>query len=193
MSGFLGRSPSSPVHDASLPTGTAPYGRDKWGRRRPKPYDRTGAKNPRWKGGRRYFQGYYLVYRPGHPFANRNYILEHRDIMERQLGRYLQTDEIVHHKNGQKSDNRLENLELMTNGTHAHYHHLGNSYNPPKISGHIAEHIRFLYFTNPKRNRKQKHGNRLTAIQLAKRFRCARTTILDILHYQGAYAHHPSD
>lgn len=47
---------------------------------------------------------------------------EHRLIMEAYLGRRLDKDEVVHHINGIRSDNRLENLQVMTRGEHSRYH-----------------------------------------------------------------------
>ena len=73
-----------------------------------------------WKGGRTTKNGYVFVYRPTHPAAHSNgYIPEHRGVMEQSLGRFLYPDETVHHKNGVKSDNRPENLELWV-GNHSH-------------------------------------------------------------------------
>ena len=58
--------------------------------------------------------GYVLIFNPEHPNANSgNRIFEHRLVMEKKLGRYLESNEIVHHLNGIKNDNRPENLYLV--------------------------------------------------------------------------------
>jgi len=59
--------------------------------------------------------GYYAVYLPEHPFAfGKGYVYEHRHIIELQIGRYLDSYEIVHHKDGNKLNNITENLELCS-------------------------------------------------------------------------------
>ena len=55
--------------------------------------------------------GYVRVHRPG-GVGRDLWVLEHRLVMEQHLGRPLRSDENVHHKNGDKQNNRLENLEL---------------------------------------------------------------------------------
>ena len=76
---------------------------------------RTGANHHTWKGGTRNSQGYKLIRDPHHPRAHTSgYVLEHIVIMEEFLGRALFPDENVHHKNGQRDDNRIENLELWS-------------------------------------------------------------------------------
>lgn len=60
-------------------------------------------------------KGYRILYRPEHPNATKKGALrEHTLVMSEYLGRPLLPHENVHHKNGVKDDNRLENLELWT-------------------------------------------------------------------------------
>lgn len=82
-----------------------------------------GPQNGSWKGGRNYDgDGYIRVYAPWHPNARGCYIAEHRLVAERFLGRVLAPEEVVHHKNGKKDDNRPCNLVLFaSNGDHLAY------------------------------------------------------------------------
>jgi len=76
--------------------------------------DRSREKNPAWKGGRRIASGYVFLLKRSHPRANnKGYVQEHRLVMEEFLGRYLTSKERVHHINGVKTDNRIENLVLL--------------------------------------------------------------------------------
>jgi hypothetical protein len=57
-------------------------------------------------------EGYIMIRAPSHPNARNGYILEHRLVMEKEIGRNLVKGETVHHKNGVKDDNGIGNLEL---------------------------------------------------------------------------------
>lgn len=81
--------------------------------------------HPRWKGGRIiHSKGYVMVQAKWHPRADKGgYVFEHILVMEQYLGRYLTEDEIVHHINHNKQDNRIENLLLTTKTEHRHIYH----------------------------------------------------------------------
>ncbi len=84
-----------------------------------------GNKHPNWRGGKSTRKdGYVFIYQPKHPFAMRKgYVLEHRLVMEKHIGRYLKPKEVVHHINGNPSDNRTKNLKLFKNDSkHKLYH-----------------------------------------------------------------------
>ena len=71
--------------------------------------------------------GYKKVYIPVHPFSDaKGYVFEHRLIMEEYLKCHLDPRELlVHHINGIRDDNRLENLEVLTRGEHTMKHSTG--------------------------------------------------------------------
>lgn len=89
----------------------------------------SGEGNPKWGGGIMHLSGYIYILRPDHPSAGRHhgYVAEHRIVMEEHIGRHLLSNEVVHHINGKKDDNRIENLQLIKNhSTHQHEHMIGN-------------------------------------------------------------------
>ena len=89
---------------------------------------RTRASGPNarnWKGGTKKTKaGYVYQYCPEHPMATQDgYVFRHRLLMEQHLGRYLTPQEIVHHRDGVKGHDVIENLELSSDrGTHTREH-----------------------------------------------------------------------
>jgi hypothetical protein len=73
-------------------------------------------KNGNWKGGIRKRKDGYIFIRIKETRSER---LMHRVIMEEYLGRKLLRNEIIHHRNSNKSDNRIKNLQIMSQSEHA--------------------------------------------------------------------------
>ena len=96
--------------------------------------NQTGSKNPNWKGGVSYRQGYKFILNRDHPYSTkRGYIAEHRLVAERCLNRYLTKKEQIHHINKIRDDNRPENLYLFpSKKEHQIFHRLKN--NPNLVS-----------------------------------------------------------
>lgn len=92
---------------------------------------RKGEKGSNWKGGIRTTKnGYRCVLMPEHKRADRNgYVMEHIVVFERETGVEIPLDCCIHHLNGNKSDNRIENLCMMTHSAHTKFHHLGSKRN----------------------------------------------------------------
>lgn len=97
----------------------------KAGLRKAYPEGRFGSEASNWKGGRHVANqsGYIQVYCPDHPRASKaGYMMEHRLVAEQHLGRYLRSDEIVHHKDGNRANNDWANLSVATRSKHVAGH-----------------------------------------------------------------------
>lgn len=94
-------------------------------RRKLAEYHRGRWKSPSEFGGhkKQRCDGYIKVYVPTHPYATKDgYVMEHILVMEKAIGRYITREEVVHHKNHIRNDNRLENLQLMSFKEHSALH-----------------------------------------------------------------------
>lgn len=83
----------------------------------------SGEKAGNWKGGQTTHNGYVYILRRNHPRANSSgYVKRALLIAEKRAGRYLKSDEIPHHRNEIKDDDRPENIKIMTAFDHKSFH-----------------------------------------------------------------------
>lgn len=77
-------------------------------------YNKKGNEAFAWNGGTTIKKGYKYQYFPSHPHATKDgYVLEHRLVMEFKIGRILNKNEVVHHKDKNRLNNSIDNLELV--------------------------------------------------------------------------------
>jgi hypothetical protein len=82
-------------------------------------HDQRGDKNPNWRGGViLHTNGYWYIYKPDYHRAQGVYAKRADLVMEEKLGRLLQPNEVVHHKNRDTTDDSVDNLEVMDDNEH---------------------------------------------------------------------------
>ena len=88
---------------------------------------KSGKNASNWNGGvRRTRKGYVQILMPEHKRADKGeYVMEHIVVYEKATGIEVPQNCCIHHLNGIKNDNRIENLCMMTNSAHTIYHHTG--------------------------------------------------------------------
>ncbi len=98
----------------------------------------SGSNHPQWKGGKSRL-GEYMSIRVGH----KKYQLEHRYVMEKHINRKLSRNEHVHHINGNKLDNRIENLEIIDASSHSKHHRSKDKhlYKRDKLGRYVKRHL----------------------------------------------------
>lgn len=115
----------------------------------------SGKNNPAWKGGvTRSSQGYIWIKTPNHPLKNaQGYVAEHRLVMEAYLGRYLNRSESIHHMNEDKSDNRVENLKIVTTSEHSKIH-----FSNPEMKRRLSKRMEELYKDEKERKKQSERS-----------------------------------
>ena len=144
-----------------------------------RPGPEKGVNHPNWNGGKMITVfGYVLVKKPSHPFANNNgYVLEHRIVMEKHIGRFLKEEEHVHHLDFNKQNNKIGNLHLFRNNAdHGKYHKFLRDcvFEALGYEKDLVKIIKRMYYDEKK-----------TLVQIGNFFGCSRVTISRLMKRNG--------
>jgi hypothetical protein len=124
-----------------------------------------GLSHPSWKGGRIEKAGYIVLWMPQHHRADaKGYVKEHIIVAEQKIGRELRDNEVVHHINRNKKDNRPENLAVMTRSQHSKLHNPKGLCKvcgaPEQSHGLCQKHLaRFKKYGNPLLSKHDRYSN----------------------------------
>lgn len=141
--------------------------------------ERSGTQAPTWKGGRTVHKasGYVLLKIPDHPNARADgYVREHVVVASQMLGRPLFLHEDVHHLNGDKQDNRPENLEVLSKSEHTRKHQYMRNGNRPLTVEEVEIVRQRAKLNGYPPGRKGRAGSGWASV-LAVRFNVSTTTI----------------
>lgn len=104
-----------------------------------------GCCHPRWNNGKIITSDGYVLTRVGKDYPKsfgNGYVYEHDAVMSKSIGRLLKDNEVIHHINGNKIDNRIENLELTTQAKHLDRYRInGKLVKMPELDGRIWNQI----------------------------------------------------
>jgi hypothetical protein len=150
---------------------------------------KKGQRPPHFIGRTRDVYGYISIYSPDHPNRTKqNRVKEHRLVMEKYIGRYLTRREVVHHINGIRDDNRIENLLLLRSQSehfhleeHPHRNHLNNSeyrvcatckirkeLNKNNLATSPSQTLGFIYHCKPCHNKKTRDYKRKKRLEISR-------------------------
>lgn len=91
------------------------------------------ANHPCWKGGEVVDRdGYIQTWAPDHPWPRKGYLREHIRVIELHIGRRILPTECVHHKDHNRKNNALENLELVDRSKHSREHRRKDAHKFPR-------------------------------------------------------------
>ena len=121
--------------------------------------------------------GYMYCYNPSHPLANKaGKVYEHRYVMSVHLGRWLNSDEVVHHKDRDRTNNVISNLELTNARDHARLHAIENG------TEHLERYCEYCYmpFTTTASEDKR-YCSRKCVGAISKRFEVPKDKLNELL------------